>query len=702
VLSFALLEGSMMNNRLNAFVLAVVCAGAAAASPDVLAQRQEITPPSDRLTLETFLEMETVADPRLSPDGRQIIYTRGWIDKMNDRRESALWIMNADGSRNRFLAKGSNARWSPSGDRIAYIAPGEPRGSQVFVRWMDAEGATSQVTRVEQSPGGLAWSPDGTQLSFTALVEERNNWPIKLPKAPSGAKWTEAPRIVERLNYRRDRSGFVDNGFRHIFVVPAIGGTPRQLTSGNFDHSGSEWTPDGRSILFSGLRVEVDDYQWRESEIYAVDVASGGIRQLTTRKGPDGNPTVSPDGRRVAYTGNDHSRDTWADSKLYVMNIDGSSPRLVSGDWDRSPRDLKWAADGSGVYFTAQNEGTQNLYFLPLGAAAGKVTPVTKGVHMVSVSDISPQGVAVGTVTTFQKPGDIVSFALKAPGDMKQLTFVNDDVLQGKKLGVVTEMWYTAPDGLKVQGWYLTPPDFDPSKKYPVQLQIHGGPHSMYNVGFNFGWQEHAANGYVVLYTNPRGSTGYGSDFGNAIKNAYPGKDYDDLMAGVDALLAKGFVDPQNMFVTGCSGGGVLTAWIVGQTDRFAAASANCPVVDWLSFVGTTDGASWYYNFEKLPWEDPSEHIRRSPLTHVGKVKTPTMLMTGVNDLRTPMPQTEQFYSALKLRKVPTAMLRFVDEWHGTTSNPSNFMRTQLYLRYWFDKHKRGAARTTTTPSRER
>ena len=685
-----------MNNRLNGFVLAVVCAGAAAASPVVLAQRQESTPPSDWLTLETFLEMETVADPRLSPDGRQILYTRGWIDKMNDRRESALWIMNADGSRNRFLAKGSNARWSPSGDRIAYIAPGEPRGSQVFVRWMDAEGATSQVTRVEQSPGGLAWSPDGTQLSFTALVEERNNWPIKLPKAPSGAKWTEAPRIVERLNYRRDRTGFVDSGFRHIFVVPAIGGTPRQLTSGNFDHSGSEWTPDGRSILFSGLRVEVDDYQWRESEIYAVDVASGGIRQLTTRKGPDSDPTVSPDGRRVAYTGNDYSRDTWTDSKLYVMNIDGSSPRLVSGDWDRSPRDLKWAADGSGVYFTAQNEGAQNLYFLPLGAAAGKVTPVTKGVHMVSVSDISPQGVAVGTVTTFQKPGDIVAFDLKASATMKQLTSVNDDVLQGKKLGAVTEMWYTAPDGLKVQGWYVTPPDFDPSKKYPMQLQIHGGPHSMYNVGFNFGWQEHAANGYVILYTNPRGSTGYGSAFGNAIKNAYPGKDYDDLMAGVDALLAKGFVDPQNLFVTGCSGGGVLTAWIVGQTDRFAAASANCPVVDWLSFVGTTDGASWYYNFEKLPWEDPSEHIRRSPLTHVGKVKTPTMLMTGVNDLRTPMPQTEQFYSALKLRKVPTAMLRFVDEWHGTTSNPSNFMRTQLYLRYWFDKHKRGAARKTT------
>ena len=683
------------------FALAAACSIAVAGAPTITAQRADEKPRNDRLTLETFLEMETVSDPQLSPDGSQIIYTRGWVDKMNDRRESALWVMNADGSRNRFLVKGSGARWSPTGDRIAYTGPGEPRGSQVFVRWMDAEGATSQVTRVDQAPTALAWAPDGTQLSFTALVEERNNWPIRLPKAPAGAKWTEAPRIVERLNYRRDRTGFVDSGFRHVFVVPAIGGTPRQITSGNFDHAGSDWTPDGKSILFSGLRLASDDYQWRESEIYAVDVADGNIRQLTRRKGPDGNPSISPDGKRVAYTGNDFSRDTWVDSKIYLMNIDGSNPRLVSGDWDRSPAEMRWAADGSGVYFTAQNEGSQNLYFLPLGATLGKVTPVTKGAHMLAVSDISSKGAVVGTLTSFKKPGDVILFDLKSPAAIKQLTAVNDDVLAGKKIGDVSEIWYTSVDGMKIQGWYITPPDFSPTRKYPMQLHIHGGPHGMYGVGFNFGWQEHAANDYVILYTNPRGSTGYGSAFGNAIKNAYPSKDYDDLMAGVDALLAKGFVDPQNMFVTGCSGGGVLTAWIVGHTDRFAAASANCPVIDWLSFVGTTDGASWYYNFEKLPWEDPSEHIRRSPLTYVGNVKTPTMLMTGVNDLRTPMPQTEQFYSALKLRKVPTAMLRFNDEWHGTTSNPSNFMRTQLYLRYWFDKYKRGGASRTTTNSQE-
>lgn len=657
----------------------------------------------DRLSLDLYWEYETVSDPQLSPDGSQILYTRFWFDKVNDRRESSLWIMSADGTRNRFLVRGSGARWAPAGDRIAYTAEGEPKGSQIFVRYMDAEGAVSQVTRVEKSPSALAWSPDGQTIAFTMPVEEKNSWPIKMPKAPEGAKWIEAPRIVERLDYRQDGTGFDDDSYRHLFVVPATGGTPRQLTDGNWHHTGAEWTPDGRQILFSSLRIEDADYAWRESEIYAVDARSGLVTQLTRRQGPDSNPQVSPDGKLVAYTGYDWSKDTWVDSKLYVMSIDGSSPRVVSGTWDRSPQNVMWKADGSGLYFNAQDQGSENLYYLPVsGAKAGTVEPVTRGVHMLTTSSISKAGKAAGVLASFHKPPDVVTFNLAAPQQLHQLTAVNEDILTGKKLGEVKEMWYTSVDGLKVQGWYMTPPDFDPSRKYPMQLHIHGGPHSMYGVGFNYGWQEQAANGYVVLYTNPRGSTGYGSAFGNQIMRAYPSKDYDDLMAGVDELLKTGIVDDKNMFVTGCSGGGVLTAWVVGHTDRFAAASANCPVIEWASFVGTTDSASWYYNFEKLPWEDPSEHIKRSPLTYVGNVKTPTMLMTGVQDLRTPMPQTEQFYSALKLLKVPTAMLRFNDEWHGTTSKPSNFIRTQLYLRYWFDKHKRGGQMTTTSqPQRQ-
>src|SRR5687768_16873297 len=226
--------------------------------------------PSDRLTLDLYLEYETVSDPQISPDGSQIIYTRQWMDKQNDRRESSLWVMNADGSKNRFLVRGSNARWSPTGDRIAYTAQGDPRGSQLFVRYMDAEGATSQITRVEKPPTGIAWSPDGTRIGFVMNVESKNTWPIKMPKAPEGAKWVEAPRIVERLDYRQDGTGFDDDVYRHIFVAPATGGTPRQLTDGNWNHNGVEWTPDGKQILFGSLRVDDAEYQWRQSDIYSV------------------------------------------------------------------------------------------------------------------------------------------------------------------------------------------------------------------------------------------------------------------------------------------------------------------------------------------------------------------------------------------------------------------------------------------------
>ncbi|MFN2325429.1 MAG: prolyl oligopeptidase family serine peptidase [Gemmatimonadales bacterium] len=648
----------------------------------VVASSLSAQQPRDRLTLADYLDFEDVQNPQLSPDGQQIIFTRRWIDKVNDRWESSLWIMDADGSRLRFLVTGSDVQWSPDGRRIAYLARGEPAGTQLHVRWMDAEGAVTQITRVERAPADIRWSPDGTQLAFRTLVPMKERWNITIPAAPQGAKWVESPYVVERLSYRRDRAGFTDQGFQQLFVVPADGGTPRQVTDGPWDHGAPQWMQDGQSLVFSSLRVADAEWYWRESEIYAVRLADQVVRPLTSRKGPDGNPTVSPDGRFIAYTGFDSTGATWQDAQLSVMNADGTNHRVLTASLDRSPQQLIWAPDNSGIYFTTEDRGSRNLHFASLSS---QVRQVTSGTHVLGITGISAGGQVVGVRTAPQNPPDVVTFTLRQP-EPRQLTRVNEDILAGKTLGEVEEIWYDAPDGLRIQGWIVKPPGFDAARKYPMMLSIHGGPHAMYNVGFNFGWQEHAANGYVVLYTNPRGSTGYGSAFGNAIKNAYPGKDYDDLMSGVDGLLARGYVDERNMFVYGCSGGGVLTSWIVGQTDRFAAASANCPVTNWLSFVGTTDGPSWYRNFEHLPWEDPSEHLRRSPLMYVGNVKTPTMLMTGVNDLRTPMPQTEEYYQALKLLKVPTAMVRFNEEWHGTSSRPSNFLRTQAYLRHWFGR----------------
>lgn len=663
------------------FVLALVATTWPTAN--LAAQSDARTPGADRLTIADYLQWQDVSNPRLSPDGTQILYTRTWIDGVNDKRESALWIMNADGTRSRFLVKGSNAQWSPDGTRIAYLAQGEPGGTQIWVRYMDAEGATSQITRTVEAPSAISWSPDGRHVAFSMNVPYRETWALDLPPAPKGAKWTEPPRIVTSVRYRADRQGFLPEGFTHLFVVSADGGAPRQITSGNWSHGDGQWMPDGKALLFTGNRVPDWEYAWRESDIYRVEIASGAVTQLTTRRGPDNNPTPSPDGRLVAYAGYDSTSATWQDAALYVMNADGSNPRALTSSLDRSPADITWAADGRGVYFTVQSEGSSNLYYVSL---TGQYRPITRGAHMLTMGDMSKSGVVVGTRSTVDRPTDIMSVDVRTPDRIRMLTNVNGDLLAGKQLATTEEVWYASVDGYRIQGWIVKPPDFDPSKKYPLMLEIHGGPHSMYNVGFSFARQDHAANGYVLLYTNPRGSTGYGSAFGNAIKNAYPGKDYDDLMAGVDTVINRGYIDTNRLYVFGCSGGGVLTSWIVGHTNRFAAASANCPVTNWLSFVGTTDGASWYRNFEKYPWDDPSEHLRRSPLMYVGNVKTPTMLMTGVNDLRTPMAQTEEYYQALKMLNVPTAMIRFNNEWHGTSSTPSNFLRTQAYLRSWFEK----------------
>ncbi len=638
-----------------------------------------------RLALETYLDMESVSNPQISPDGQEIIYTRGWIDKVNDRRKSTLWIMNVDGSKKRELLEGGGARWSPDGTRILFTKQGEPKGSQIFVRWMDAEGAVTQITRLENGPSNPRWSPDGKWIAFTSRVKDKADFEgVKLPAKPEGAKWTPGPKVVERANYKRDRQGYVDTGWTHLFVVPAEGGTARQLTDGDWNHSGVEWSPDGAEIYFTSYRSQDWDRpkNWQESEIYAVTAATGEIKRLTDRRGSDSQPVPSPDGKLIAYTAGDEHRDTYRNSKIYVMNRDGSDPRLISGDYDRQSRGMQWAPDGSGLYFTVGREGYRSLHFV---SAQGGVKQLTEGKQLLSLSSFSKDGTAVGTISSAHEPGDIYSFPLSDPSSITRLTEVNADVLHGVTLGEVEEVWYDV-EPFKVHGWIVKPPDFDLSRKYPMMLAIHGGPHGMYNGGFNFAFQEHAANDYVVLYTNPRGSTGYGTEFANAINHDYPGADMPDLMGGVDEVLSRGYVDEENLFVYGCSGGGILTSYIVGNTDRFTAASANCPIVNWISAMGTSDAIGYARTFEKPFWEDVTEWIDRSSIFYVENVTTPTMFLTGEHDLRTPMTQTEEFYQALQYLGVPTVMVRFQKEWHGTSRNPSNFLRTQLYLRKWFEK----------------
>ncbi|MFN8583255.1 MAG: S9 family peptidase, partial [Gemmatimonadaceae bacterium] len=561
------------------------------------------------LTVDHYLDYETVGEPRISPDGARILYTRRWVNKQEDSWDTAIWMMNADGTENRFLVKGGSAVWSPDGTRIAYLAEGEPKGAQIFVRWMNAEGAISQVTRVDRSPGNIKWSPDGRWIGFTMFAPKPEVWAIDMPAAPEGAKWTPAPRYVSSLHYRADRQGFTEKGYSHLYVVSADGGTPRQITSGDWNvgarfdalpgGAGWDWMPDGKSMVFDGLTDADWDMRYRDSDINVVDLATSQVRKLTTQRGTWDRPTVSPDGQWIAFTGYAQVKQTYRVQDLYVMKSDGSQMRKLTGEWDREPSAMQWAADGTGLYLTAEDRGTANIWFVP--AAGGAPRQVTTGAQLVAMGSIAKTGVTAVVRTAAQEPPDVWRLDLKKPGPMAQLTRVNEDMLGRIKLGSVEEFWYASSGGAKVQGWVVKPPGFDASKKYPMIMEIHGGPHGMYNGAFNFMFQNFAANGYVVLYTNPRGSTGYGTDFGNAINLRYPGVDYDDLIAGVDTIVGRGYVDNKRMFVGGCSGGGVLSSWVIGHTTRFAGAAVRCPVMDWLSFAGETDIPFFTYNFFEKP-----------------------------------------------------------------------------------------------------
>jgi dipeptidyl aminopeptidase/acylaminoacyl peptidase len=666
----------------------------ATAAP-LLAQERK----SDSLfTVEKFLDFEQVADPQIAPDGSQIIYTRRHVNKLEDRFDAELWIVNADGTKNRFLTKGGGARWSPDGTRIAYLSDGDPRGMQLFVRWMDAEGATSQITRVDQSLGDIRWAPDGKSIGFSMLVPTERTWHIDMPAAPQGAHWTPPPKYENSLHYRQDRVGFTKPGFLHVFVVSADGGTPREITKGDwnvgarFDGQvgavGWDWMPDGKTIVVAAIDDPNPDLVYRNSSILSIDVATGAKRRLTSQAGAWNDPVVSPDGRKIAFSGYPSMKATYQASEIYLMNVDGSGAQKIT-TLDRDPGGILWARDGSGVYFSVAREGTSNVYFA--SATGSAATAVTTGAHVLGASSISRTGVGAGVSTTFTEPPNVVRVDLARGGrgtpNTTQLTHVNEDLLSRMKLATEERIVARSTNNTEVEGWIVKPANFDPSKKYPLLFEIHGGPHGMYNVGFNPVYQNFAASDFVVLYTNPRGSTGYGSAFGNAIYHNYPGPDYDDLMAAVDATVAKGYIDTDRMYVGGCSGGGVLSSWVIGHTDRFAAAAVRCPVIDWMSFAGHTDIPLFTYAwFEKPFWEDPKPWLDHSSLMYVGNVKTPTLLMTGELDMRTPMPQTEEYYAALKMRGVPAALLRFEGEYHGTGSKPTNWMRTQLYMMSWYNQ----------------
>ena len=659
---------------------------------------------TNKLTINDVFNMELATDPQISPDGGRIIYVRQFADIMTDRRCSNLWMINFDGTNNRPLTTGNfsdtNPRWSPDGSQVIYMSnrDGSP---QVYRRWMDS-GQTAKITNLTQAPGGLNWSPDGKWISFTMLVPDTPRSLVRMPVPPEGAKWADPAKLIDKLVYRFNGVGYLKPGYVHLFVLPAEGGTPRQVSSGNFQHGGAAfnasdavWAPDGKSLIISVNRNEDFERDARDTDIVEYSVADGSIRKLTSRKGPDGSPAVSQDGKMIAFVGFEDKFQGYQVSQLSVMNRDGSNQRVISGKWDRDVANPVWAQDGSGIYFLSDDLGNTGLYFISLDGNAKKlVTNVGSSTSAYAgggAFTIAGNGTFAVTYKTPGIPGDIAAGTLSRP-QPKVITSVNEDLFTGKKLGQVEEIWYqSSKDNRKIQGWIIKPPDFDPSKKYPLVIEIHGGPFANYGDRFDLEKQLMASSGYVVLYTNPRGSTSYGGEFGNLIHHAYPGDDFFDLNSGVDAVIARGYVDAEQLYVTGGSGGGVLTCWMIGRSTRFRAAVTVYPVINWYSFVLTSDIGNWTVNhwFPGFPWDNVENYEKRNLLSVVKYVKTPTMVLTGEADYRTPMSDSEQYYQALKLLGTESVLVRVPDEPHGISVRPSHHMTKILHIIGWFDSHRK-------------
>ncbi|MFC3094422.1 S9 family peptidase [Alteromonas sediminis] len=645
---------------------------------------------------EDIFQLEVATSPQVSPDGNHVVYVRRSNDIMSDSSRSSLWIVETESGDHRPLLSSSknfySPRWSPDGKKLAYLSNQEGK-TQLYVRWMDT-GQTALVTNVQSSPSSITWSPDGKVIAFTMSVDAKES-PLKVhkPKKPKGANWSEDFQYITKARYMADGRGVLEPAYTHIFIVPAEGGTARQVTSGNYHHRGSlSFSADSTHIYFSANRTDNWEYEPGESDIFSVDMA-GNITQITRAPGSESAPVVSPNGQYIAYTKRDDKKLAYRNRYLHVMNIDGSNDRNLTADIDNSVSNVQWK-ENSGLYYQQMVRGVTQIDYVSLRGKHEKQVDGLSGVSLgrpyTSGTYDYGKGILAYTKGRTDRPADL--FIKRGNSSEMQVTALNEDVFGHKSLGEVREIVYSSSiDGEEIQGWYILPPDYDASKKYPLILEIHGGPHLAYGPVFTAELQRMAAEGYIVFYNNHRGSTGYGERFALLLQNKYSSKyDFADHMSGVDALIEKGLVDPDQLFITGGSAGGIATAYAIGLTDRFKAAVVAKPVINWVSKVLTADSGLYQipYQFPGMPWEEMAHYWERSPLSLVGNVTTPTMLLTGIEDKRTPMSETEQYYQALKLRKVDTVLVKVPGSSHGIAARPSRMIGKIENILAWFEKYK--------------
>ena len=687
-----------------------------------------------------------VADPQMAPDGRRIAFVRVSVDAKREGYETSLWIVDTEGGAPRPLTAGRQdrlPRWSPDGRRLLFLrggaggasgsGEGEAAAPQLYLLSM-AGGEARQLTRLPKGAGAAAWSPDGRTVAFASDTSEAD---LARQKAKEGKDSKEgkeskeskesregdrvpAPehesdvRVITRAVYRWNGGGYSDPAHpAHLWTVPvpeegAEPAAPRQLTRGDFEENDPVWSRDGSRLYFSSFQAKEPYYGDVGRALYAVPAGGGGIVKVAEIAGDIGQPVVSPDGRQIAFRGTlrGHPVRSYDQSDLFVVDAaPGSKPRNLTADFDYDvlsgvggdqapPRGSRpvlpvWSGDGRSLVVPAAVRGRVDLQRVDL--ASGRIAPLTRGDHDVMSCSASADGSRFALVVSSPTVvGDLHVLDTAGGGRLVPLTRFNEPLFSELDLTSPEEITYRSFDGREIQAWVQRPPGFDARRKYPLILDIHGGPHAAYGFTFDHEFQWMAARGYVVLYPNPRGSTSYGQDFGNVIQFHYPGDDFKDLMAGVDELIRRGYVDERRLGITGGSGGGVLTNWGITQTHRFAAAVSQRSIADW---------SAWWYGadfslftptwFRAAPWQDPADFAARSPITHIADVTTPLMLIEGEADLRTPPGAGgEQMFRALKYRKIPTVMVQFPGETHelSRSGKPVHRVERLQHIAAWFDK----------------
>jgi dipeptidyl aminopeptidase/acylaminoacyl peptidase len=668
-----------------------------------------------------------ISNPQLSPDGSHVAFTRVNVDEKRTGYETSIWMVSASGSDAPIrLTNGKHdaqPRWSPDGTRIAFIRGGEkdetgkPAPAQIALLPLSG-GEARDITNLPKGAGGPVWSPDSKRIAFlsTTTHEDIEKAARKKGDHPDADEHESDVHVISRAVYRNNDEGFLDpKRHSHIWVLdlPATLDElpkPTQLTTGDYDDREIRWTKDGVRIYFLTRRIAEPYYETSTTEVYFV-ASSGGVapEKLATVAMGIHDLTLSPDGRRVAFHGSvTEPVRSYSQQDLWVMDLaPNAQPRNLTADYDfdvgdavfgdnAAPRGgngatLHWSPDGSLLYDLVAKQGRTPI--IRVDAQSGAITELTHGDQAILDFSVTPDGQhIVGLISTPTVIGDL--FRIDPDGKETRLTALNTKLWLRLNLTEPEEINYKSFDGRNVQGWIQKPPDFDPHKKYPLILDIHGGPHAAYGWVFDHEFQWMAAKGYVVLYINPRGSTSYGQEFGNIIQYHYPGDDYRDLMAGVDELLKRGYIDETKLGVTGGSGGGVLTDWTVTQTNRFAAAVSQRDISNWASWWYTADFTLFQPNwFKAPPFEDPEDYKNRSAITFVDKIHTPMLFVLGEADSRTPPDSGgEQLFRALKYMKRPTAIVMFPRETHELSRSGEPWHRVERldYIVGWFDKYLMG------------